>query len=85
MTYQDYLNNWEQNYGDSDTGEYGYFENGRHIPVGVHRLSEAEFNLHNDALIESQKYFDAAHNDGNLTAMTNALAMSFPHEIQLLV
>lgn len=85
MTYQDYLDNWEANYGESDTGEYGYYRYGKHFPVIVHRLSEEEFNTHNEALEKASIKFNDALLKDDGDGMDAALAEGFPHEIALVL
>jgi hypothetical protein len=85
MTYQDYLSNWESQFGDDDTAEYGYWSYGVHVPTEVHRLTETEFNEHLSGLNKAQESFDIALKANDDNGMGNALSESFPHELVLLI
>jgi len=86
MTYQDYLDGWEANFGDATTGEYGYLRRGdRYYPFTVHRLSELEFDEHIVALERAGKEFDRAYNLEDNVNMTIILKESMPHELALLL
>lgn len=85
MTYQDYLDNWHDHYGDDDTGEYGYYRYGKHFPYTVHRLSEEEYNLHIKSVDECGERFEEARLRKDGDEMDRLLAESFPHELELLL
>ncbi len=85
MTYQQYLDNWEQMFGDELTGDYGYYRRGVRVPYRVHQLTLEEFNQHLEALQQANAEFKKAHVASDDTAMGNALAAALPHELALLV
>lgn len=85
FTYQDYLENWEDHFGDADSADYPYLSYGEYVPYTVKKLSEQEFNAHlkncNDCLIA----FDVALKANDDPGMGAALASSFPSELALLI
>lgn len=85
MNYQDYLNNWAQNYGDANTGEYGYWKGNRHFPYRVHRLTESEFARHVAALDAAQTEINEAMAGNDDEAIRAAFNKSLPHELELLL
>ena len=85
MTYQDYLDHWDEDFGDTDTADYGYWRHGTHIDIVIQRLTEAEFNEHLKGLNDGFVEFDAAVKANDDAAMGAAMANSFPHELALLV
>lgn len=85
MTYQDYLDNWDSNFGVADTGEYASYHYGKRRLNDVHRLSEDEFNKHLKALNVASEHFDKALASDDGAGMDAALSESFPHELALLL
>jgi hypothetical protein len=86
FTYQDYLDNWAEHFGEDETeAEYGYWSCGQHIPTTVKKLSKEEFEQHLKACNETLIAFDIALKANDDPGMDTALARSFPHEIVLLI
>lgn len=85
MTYQNYLANWEQTFGDVESAEYWYWNHGQQEPYKAVKLSEQEFNEHLEKLNQAQIEFDDALKHDDDAGMGFALQCSFPHELALLV
>ena len=85
MTYEDYLQNWSENFGDEAEGEYGYWIGPKHYPVTVHKLSEDEFYAHSDALENASLRFETAERNSDDSGMCQALRDRFPHELALVI
>ncbi|MBM3135535.1 MAG: hypothetical protein FJZ89_09705 [Chloroflexi bacterium] len=85
MTYQEYLKSWQERFGESAWGEYGFWSGGVYHPVPAHRLSETEFTQHVNGLEAASARFADARAKTDLAGMDTALIDSLPHELALLI
>jgi len=85
LTYEGYIDTWEDRFGDDTQGEYGYWRGNRHFPYQVHRLSPDEFETHRQALVAASVEFEAALAADDDQKMEAALNASMPHELALLL
>ena len=85
ISYAEYLENWDENFGDCDSAPYGYYSFGQHVPITVQKLTEVELSEHLRALNAAHAEFEAAKERGDYDGMSAALEKSFPHELVLLI
>lgn len=85
LTYQDYIENWESQYGDDEEADTYILAHGVRIPTKVSRLSEEEFQEHLKEMNNALVAFDVALKANDDQGMESALRSSFPHEVALLI
>lgn len=85
MTYQDYLNNWDNTFSSDDDQEYWYWDRGQQVPYTAEKLTEEQFSEHLQSLNSAVLEFDGALKSEDDDGMGLALARSFPHELALLI
>ena len=85
FTYEDYLDSWEERFGDDLEGTYGYWLRGQHRPYPVRKLSKSKFETHRAALSAADDAFQKAIESGDHQAIEDTSNSIFPHDLELLL
>lgn len=84
-TYDEYLETFEDMFGDVDEADYHYWKHGKKVPCVIKRLTFQQFTEHVAACDKYSAAWDAAYKADDGAAMDAVLDESFPHELVLLL